>query len=162
MIRLTISISWYSCLFHKYKCLVAGIWKWFVFRTCQTFLKDIKLLLLFSMVWSSGVPDQGPVYWRLISAINLKSNYNPDSFIPLFMGTISLFPVEHPVIKLKTIRVILNFLPRLPDLKSDFTLIQDYLNLDLKKPAPHSFVLIPEFSLKKSTILLGLWRRMSK
>ena len=121
---------------------------------------------------SSGVPDQGPVYWRLISAINLKSNYNPDSFIPLFMGTISLFPVEHPVIKLKTIRVILNFLPRLPDLKSDFTLIQDYLNLDLKKPAPHcilyfkywlgSFVLIPEFSLKKSTILLGLWRRMSK
>ena len=82
------------------------------------------------------------------------------------MGTISLFPVEHPVIKLKTIRVILNFLPRLPDLKSDFILIQDFLNLDLKKPAPHcilyfkywlgSFVLIPEFSLKKSTILLGL------
>lgn len=152
--------------------MLAGIWKWFVFCTCQTFLKDTKLLLLFSMVWSSGVPDQGPVYWRLISAINLKSNYNPDSFIPLFMGTISLFPVEHPVIKLKTIRVILNFLPRLPDLKSDFTLIQDFLNLDLKKPAPHcilyfkywlgSFVLIPEFSLKKSTILLGLWRRMSK
>lgn len=152
--------------------MLAGIWKWFVFCTCQTFLEDTKLLLLFSMVWSSGVPDQGPVYWRLISAINLKSNYNPDSFIPLFMGTISLFPVEHPVIKLKTIRVILNFLPRLPDLKSDFTLIQDYLNLDLKKPAPRcilyfkywlgSFVIIPEFSLKKSTILLGLWRRMSK
>ena len=47
-----------------------------------------------------------------------------------------------------------------------FTLIQDFLNLDLKKLAPHcilyfkywlgSFVLIPEFSLKKSTILLGL------
>ena len=83
---------------------------------------------------------QGPVVRRLISA-NPGLKYFPGFFVPLFESLsliISLFFEGHPVIKLSTKMVVLNFLLKLSDLKLDFTLTLSYLNQALNNQAQNS------------------------
>ena len=75
---------------------------------------------------------QGPVVQRPINpnpGLTLSSGF----FIPLFKG-LSLLFITHPVIKLLAKRILLNFLLKLSDLKSDFTLTLGYLNPSLNLP----------------------------
>ena len=51
-----------------------------------------------------------------------------------------MFFLEHPIIIFKTKTIRLNFLLKLSDLNSDFTLTLGYLNLALNNPAQFSFV----------------------
>ena len=80
---------------------------------------------------------QGPIVRRLISA-NPRLNFNLDFFFPLFkcfvgMVFLVLYRASNNHILDKRIR--LNFLLKLSDLKSDFTLTLGYLNLALNNPA---------------------------
>ena len=72
-----------------------------------------------------------------------------------FLGSFSPFYMEHPIIKLLTKRIILNFLWNLSDLKSDFTLTLGYLNPALNNPALNNF-LPRAFCLSSTVWLLNL------
>ena len=72
-----------------------------------------------------------------------------------FLGSFSPFYMEHPIIKLVTKRIILNFLWNLSDLKSDFTLTLGYLNPALNNPALNNF-LPRAFCLSSTVWLLNL------
>ena len=88
-------------------------------------------------VSSRGFRDQGPVVRRRISA-NTGLNFNLDFFIPLFE---SLFRIISSILFRASNHQILikknytEFLLKLSDLKSEFTLTLGYLNPALKNPA---------------------------
>ena len=78
---------------------------------------------------------QGPVVQRLISP-NPGLNFNSGSFNSLFKSFMEIchFFLKHPMIKLQAKRFELNFLLRLSDLESNFTLTLGYLYPALKNP----------------------------
>ena len=88
-------------------------------------------------VSSRGFRDQGPVVRRRISA-NTGLNFNLDFFTPLFeslFGIISsiLYRASNHQILIK--KNFTEFLLKLSDLKSEFTLTLGYLNPALNNPA---------------------------
>ena len=88
-------------------------------------------------VSSRGFKDQGPVVRRRISA-NTGFNFNLDFFTPLFeslFGIISsiLYRASNHQILIK--KNYTEFLLKLSDLKSEFTLTLGYLNPALNNPA---------------------------
>ena len=69
---------------------------------------------------------------------NLVINFNLDFFIHLFESLFQIISsvfLGHPIIKLWSKGMVLNFLLKLLNLKSDFTLTQGYLNPNLNNPA---------------------------
>ena len=84
-----------------------------------------------------------PSCLSLISA-KLVLYFNLDFFFPLIKSLfqiISLFLLGHPIIKLWSKGMVLNFLVKLPNLKSDFTLTLGYLN-----PTLNNLVLDDKFA----------------
>ena len=85
----------------------------------------------FTLIHASLSAQQGPVFWRTISANPRLKNSNTSFFIPLFK---SLFGVMNSnlsrasIIKLSTKKFLPSFLLKLSALKSDFTQTLGYLN----------------------------------
>ena len=70
-------------------------------------------------------------------------NFNLGFFISFFKslkGKVSLFFLEHLMIKLQAKRFELNFLLTLSDLKSNFTLTLAYLNPAFNNLGPHDHI----------------------